>query len=212
MSINQIYSRPPGDVLLLRLQDFSTPDSVLIIIDLINAFGPSPISPTPELPVPTINEHFQYVVNSVISLWESQRKPIIFISDAHHQSDFERLNEPPHALYNTKAAELMSWVLQPDYSKHFTKRTYDGCSNHKFCKYIQSKKFSKAYIMGTSTGVCIKHTALSLLKNGIQQIYMIEEALGDIFPSRHKFYIQVFKDHPRIHIIPYPILLFHFQK
>ncbi len=179
----------------------SQSDSVLIIIDLINAFGPSSISPTPELPVSAINPHFQFVVNSVISYWDTQDKPIVFISDAHHQSDYQRLNEPPHALFNTKAAEIMSWVLQPKNSHYFTKRNYDGCSNPELCQFIQSNQYVNAFIMGTSTGVCVKYTALSLLKNGIKQIYMIEEALGDIFPSRHNFYLQVLNKHPKIQII-----------
>ena len=71
--------------------------TVLMVIDLINAFGPEPYSPTPELPVSAIDSEFCAKTNRVIDFFSKHGCHILFLCDHHSEADFLRLNEPPHA-------------------------------------------------------------------------------------------------------------------
>ena len=61
--------------------------------------------------------------------------------------------------------------------------------------------FGGIFVYLTSTGKCIKHTAFSLIKFGLEPIYIIEDAVADIFDNRHTYFINKFQEIPQIKII-----------
>ncbi len=171
-----------------------------MVIDLINAFGPEPFSPTPELPVSAINAEFCAKTNAIIDFFSKHGCHILFLCDHHSEADFIRMNEPPHARIGTKAAELMTWIHQPPDSHIFRKRTYDGSTNPQLVEYLKKHNIANCFALGTSTGVCVRHSIEGFIAKGITPWYVVEDLLGDIFPSRHRYFLQYFLNHSEIHL------------
>jgi len=175
--------------------------TALLAIDLIKAFSPRDLYSKTQLPVDQLTSDRRSNINKLLHWSETNKFLTIFISDAHHYEDFERMNEPVHALHDTEQSELMDWVYQAKNALIIKKRTYDGTTNPKLIEMLKDNKISRLIIIGTSTGACVLRTIKGLMNRGYKDILLVEDACADIFPIRHRKSIQMMKNLEKFNVI-----------
>ena len=95
----------------------------------------------------------------------------------------------------------MAWIHQPPNSHIFHKRTYDGSTNPQLVAYLKDHNITHSFALGTSTGVCVRHSIEGFIAKGIAPWYLVEDLLGDIFSARHRYFLMYFRNHPQIHLV-----------
>lgn len=97
--------------------------------------------------------------------------PIFYCSDAHLKSDsYEFKLWGPHALKNTKGAQIIQDLAPSSSDVIVTKRTYSAFYNTKLDDLLK-KKFSNKrpdilIITGIHTNICVRHTAFDAFVRG----------------------------------------------
>ncbi|MBD3351752.1 MAG: isochorismatase family protein [Candidatus Lokiarchaeota archaeon] len=160
-------------------------ETILIVIDLINAFSPIELYKLSEMPVEQLDLKRRKNINNVINWAQKNHILTTFICDSHFPNQFENSKEIPHALVGSEQTQIMSWVNVPKDSKIFQKHTYNGSKNEEFIKLLKDHHVNSFIILGTSTGACVYKTATGLKKKGFQDICIVEDACADYFPDRH---------------------------
>ncbi|MEM3586516.1 MAG: isochorismatase family cysteine hydrolase [Candidatus Jordarchaeaceae archaeon] len=128
----------------------------VLVIDMLNDFildgAPLECSKGREIIKP---------ISKLITLCRNKKIPIIYVADSHDPNDKEFKIWPPHAVENTRGAEVIDELKPLKGDIIVKKKTYDGFFKTNLDKVLKGKKIDTLILTGVCTDICIMHTASS---------------------------------------------------
>jgi len=138
---------------------------MLIIVDMLNDF----INKDGALYVPG-SEDIVSPIKGLINNSKDQDEQIILLCDAHYTNDKEFERFPPHCVFGTKGAEVISEIYDEigDYNRTYfiPKTRYSGFFNTDLEEIIKNYNFP-ATVCGVCTSICVMDTVGGLANRDI---------------------------------------------
>ncbi|MHA1208680.1 MAG: cysteine hydrolase family protein [Candidatus Freyarchaeota archaeon] len=160
----------------------------IVVIDMLNDF----ILEGAPLEVPKGRE----IIEPIKRLIEQGRKkniPIIYVADSHDPDDREFEIWPPHAVKNTKGAEVIDELKPEEGDILIKKKTYDGFFRTKLEEVLKEKNIDTLIITGVCTDICVLHTASSGTLLGYS-IKIPKECVATLNDEDHEFALRHLKN------------------
>lgn len=154
----------------------------LLIIDMLNDFVNGKLK----------CERAQLIIPNIKELSSSARRnrflrkdvEVIYVNDAHNESDFENKRWEPHAIKGTEGAEVIQ-ELKPVKGDHvIEKTTYSGFFETGLDSLLRSLNVKTVYLTGLHTNVCARHTAADAFFRGYD-IVAVEDGLQAFSEKDH---------------------------
>jgi nicotinamidase-related amidase len=150
--------------------------SALIVVDMQVDF----VSPRGKLVVPEARKTIP-AIRSLIAKARKARVPVIFTQDWHRADDTEFSIWPPHAVEETRGAQIIP-ELNPLPKDHLIrKRTYDAFFSTDLDLLLRQKSIRSLVITGTVSNICVLHTAGSARLRGYG-IIVAADAISSLTP------------------------------
>nr|MDO8080847.1 isochorismatase family cysteine hydrolase [Candidatus Freyarchaeota archaeon] len=125
-------------------------------------------------------------IKRLIDYGRKKNIPIIYITDGHDPDDREFKIWPPHAVENTKGAEVID-ALKPQKGEIIVKKkTYDGFFRTNLEKVLKEKKIDTLILTGVCTDICILHTGSSATLLGYD-VKVPKECVAALTDEDHNF-------------------------
>ena len=131
------------------------PDSVLLVIDMLNDFikeGGSLVVPEAGRIIPVIREALETARSAGI--------PVIYVSDAHLPDDSEFEVWPSHALHGSWGGEVVDELAPRAGEYAIRKRRYSAFFGTDLDLLLRERGVRHLYLTGVLTNICIYATAL----------------------------------------------------
>ena len=150
----------------------------VLVIDMLNDFV------TGELKCDTAQE----IIPNILQLLNAARKsdwPVVYCNDAHLNCDSELKKWGPHAMKDTKGAEVIPELgpTQKDYIVE--KRTYSGFYETGLDLLLRDLNLDTVVITGMHTNICDRHTAADAFFRGYN-IIVASDGTGTFTKEEHE--------------------------
>lgn len=146
-----------GDLPILRLDGFEPQKTVLVVIDLVNAFareGPFQ-SPRIDTLVPTITR--------LVRLCRNRGVMVLAFADCHTADSPEYDLFPTHALAGTSECELVDEIKEIGGYTLISKNSTNGFLEAAFQEWLQEhRQVENFIIVGDCTDICVQQFATTL--------------------------------------------------
>lgn len=160
----------------------------LIIIDMLNDFV---IKGAPlEVPgaigiVSNIAKRINMAQKSGIS--------VIYACDRHKKNDSEFRVWPPHAVEETKGAEVVDGLKPKEGDLIIYKTTYSSFFGTDLERCLKKNKIKKLVLTGVCTEICVLYTAVDAYMRGYQ-IEAPEDCVAGLTKEDHRFALRQMKE------------------
>lgn len=139
--------------------------------------------------MPLVCGKVREIIKPIKRLIEQGRKkniPIIYVTDSHDPDDKEFKIWPPHAVENSKGAEVID-ELKPQKGEIIVrKKTYDGFFRTNLEKVLKEKKIDTLILTGVCTDICILHTGSTATLLGYN-VKVPRECVAALTDEDHNF-------------------------
>jgi nicotinamidase-related amidase len=135
----------------------------VVVIDMVNDFVTGKLK----------CERAQGVVPHIKKLVEAARAkkvPVIYVSDAHLETDRELNVWGPHAMKGTKEAEIIPELAPKKGDYVLEKRTYSGFFETGLDSILRHHKVDTVIVTGLHTHICDRHTTADAFFRGYHVI------------------------------------------
>jgi len=150
----------------------------VLVIDMLNDFVNGKLK----------CERAQLIIPNIEKLSSVARKSgvnVIYLNDAHYESDFENKRWGAHALKETRGSEVIE-ELRPKKGDYVVeKRTYSGFFETGLDTLLKSLNVKTIYLAGLHTNVCARHTAADAFFRGYE-IVAVKDGLQAFSEKDHK--------------------------
>ena len=155
---------------------------VILIIDMLNDFVSGKIK----------CERAQLIIPNIKELSSSARRSrflrndveIVYLNDAHNESDYENKRWGVHAIKGTQGAEVIE-ELKPRKGDHIVGKTaYSGFFETGLDPLLRSLNVKTVYLTGLHTNLCARHTAADAFFRGYN-IVAVEDGLQAFTEKDH---------------------------
>ena len=158
------------------------PNCAILVVDMLNDFVYGKLKCSKA----------QKIIPKIKLLLDVSREkgiPIFYCNDAHLKNDsYEFKLWGPHALKDTKGAQIISNLSPSSGDTVVTKRTYSAFYNTKLDNLLKKKFANKGpnilVITGIHTNICVRHTAFDAFVRGYD-IVIPEDAITSFQEQDH---------------------------
>lgn len=137
------------------------PKEAIVVIDMVNDFVTGALE----------CERAQRIIPPLQTLLDEARSanvPVIYVSDAHLDADYEIELWGEHAMKGTEGAAIIDELAPEDGDYVLEKRTYSAFYDTGLDQLLRSLGVETLYITGLHTNMCCRHTAADALFRGYE--------------------------------------------
>lgn len=139
--------------------------TAIIIVDMINDFVTGKFGSHRAV---TIVRN----IRRVLDFAKKKELKVIYIQDCHKKGDFELAIWGPHALCGSAASKTVKELAPEKGDILLRKNTYSSFFNTDLERILKKLKIREVVIMGTSTDICVQHTAADAFFRGFKVIVL----------------------------------------
>lgn len=125
-------------------------------------------------------------IKKLIDFGRMRKIPVIYIMDSHDPDDREFKIWPPHAVENTKGAEVIDALKPQKGDILIKKKTYDGFFKTNLENILKKMKIDTLILTGVCTDICILHTGSSATLLGFN-VKVPKECVAALTDEDHTF-------------------------
>jgi nicotinamidase/pyrazinamidase len=155
---------------------------VLLVIDLLNDF----MDPEGALFCGTRARAIIPVIRSLIDEFAGNGEPVIFLRDAHAQTDKEFELFSPHAVKDTWGSEIIPELEPAGKALVVDKTRFSGFYGNNLAEILADLKPDEVWVTGVLTSICVMDTTGGL-RNRDYAAVIVVDAVADIDPVAHEF-------------------------
>ncbi len=142
----------------------------LIIVDMLHDFIDGVLA-TPEARS-TVEP-----AKRVLEAFRSKGLPVIYVNDAHYETDIEMPLWGPHAMKGTKGAEVYHELAPRPGEYVLEKHAYSGFYGTALDHVLRSLGVDTVFLIGLDADICVRHTAADAFFRGYR-IYVVRDAVA----------------------------------
>ncbi len=109
-------------------------------------------------------------IRRVLDFAKEKELKVIYVQDCHKRSDFELAIWGPHALCGNPASKTIKELAPQKGDILLRKNTYSSFFNTGLDNILKKLKIREIVIMGTSTDICVQHTAADAFFRGFKVV------------------------------------------
>lgn len=159
---------------------------VLIIIDMVVDFVTGKFG----------NPYAQEIVPNIKLLIDKAHQkniPVIYLRDAHSESDKELSLWGKHAMDGDKGSEIIPELAPKDGDYIIKKRVYSGFYDTELESILRKLYVDTVVLTGTSTHICVLHNSADAFFRGFDVI-VVSDATASFVPEEHERALKYMKD------------------
>ncbi len=162
----------------------------LLVIDMLNDF----VLVGAPLEVPDTRKIIPAIKREI----ESARKedsPVIYVCDWHDpdDSEFEKFGWPPHAVRDTKGAEVVEDIRPEDGDIIVKKSTYSGFYESKLEDTLEKFGVTDLRLTGCVTHICVMFTAADAVLRDYK-VSVVEDGVAGLAKEDHEAALRIMKN------------------
>ena len=150
----------------------------LLIVDMVNDFVTGVLK----------CERAQRIIPGIRRLADGARKagvPVVFVNDAHLDSDFELKIWGPHSMKGTKGADLIPQLKAAKGDYILGKQTYSAFYETSLDSVLRAHDVDNLVITGLHSNICCRHTSADAFFRGIKPI-LPEDGVDSLTKEAHE--------------------------
>lgn len=133
------------------------------------------------------NPYTQEIVPNIKTLIEHARKrniPVIYLRDAHSESDKELSLWGKHAMDGDKGSEIIPELAPQEGDYVIKKHVYSGFYKTELEEILHKLNVDTVILTGTSTHICVLHNSADAFFRGFDVI-VVSDATASFVPEEH---------------------------
>ena len=113
----------------------------------------------------------------VLEAFRQRRLPVVYVNDAHYETDIEMPLWGPHAMKGTKGAEVYHELAPAPGEYVLEKHAYSGFYGTALDHILRSLKVDAVFLVGLDADICVRHTAADAFFRGYK-VYVVRDAVA----------------------------------
>ena len=150
----------------------------LLIVDMVNDFVTGVL----------MCERAQRIIPGIRRLADAARKsgvPVLYVNDAHLDSDFELKIWGPHSMRGTKGADIIPALKAAKGDYVLGKQTYSAFYETSLDSVLRAHDVDNLVITGLHSNICCRHTSADAFFRGIKPI-LPEDGVDSLTKEAHE--------------------------
>lgn len=150
----------------------------LLIVDMVNDFVTGVLK----------CERAQRIIPGIARLSNAARKagvPVIYVNDAHLDSDFELKIWGPHSMKGTKGADIIPTLKAEKGDYVLGKQTYSAFYETSLDSVLRAHEVDSLVITGLHSNICCRHTSADAFFRGIKPV-LPEDGVDSLTKEAHE--------------------------
>ncbi len=142
------------------------------------------------------NPYAQEIVPNIkllIDKFHAKNLPVIYLRDAHTDSDKELSLWGKHAMEGDEGSEIIPELAPKEGDYVIKKRVYSGFYKTELEELLKSLNVDTVILTGTSTHICVLHNSADAFFRGYD-VVVISDATASFVPEEHERALRYMKD------------------
>ncbi len=169
-------------------------NKALLIIDMINDF----VLDGAPLKVPGIEKIIEPIKMQIKKARE-EKYPVVYICDSHDENDKEFKLYPPHAIKDTKGAEIIDQLKPQIQDKIIYKKTFSGFYKTELEDFLLENNIKRLIITGCVANICVLYTVSDAVLRGFD-VVVIKDAIIGLNSLDYEFAIRQMREVLKVEI------------
>ncbi len=165
-------------------------ETALLVIDMLNDFvnegAPLEVPDTRNI-IPVVREEINYARDNDI--------PVVYVCDTHDEDDveFEKFGWPPHAVKDTRGAEVVDELKPEEGDIVVEKKTYSSFHNTRLDNELKRLGVKTVRLTGCVTHICIMFAAYDAGMLGYN-VEVVSDGVAGLEKEDHDAAIRIMKN------------------